>query len=168
MIQGKIDETGTFSPATTQEERFIVVIPDAYRGKGFGGKEQFNIIITGARVTFALIKPEGGYSRSEKYATKPAEEILAENKRNFSIERPQIKSVKFTSGHSYTDCCRKLQGIDGELEITAPKARYHFYVPFRRNTIARDVLSRAKLISTDTGKTSPDNEPSSGSGSSSH
>jgi hypothetical protein len=161
MVQAKTNQIGVFSPSSTQEEHFIAVIPDVYRGKGLGGKEQYNVIVTSKSVTFALIKASpNGVPATRSYGSKSTGEILAENKKNFSIEREQIKSFRFTPGHSYTDCCRKLQEIDGELEIAAPKARYSFYVPFRRNNIAIDVLSKAELFSTDTGKTGPDAEHS--------
>jgi hypothetical protein len=161
MAQTKINQTGVFSSPDTPEEHFIGVIPDVYRGKGLGGKEQYNVIVTSKSVIFALIKASpNGVPATRSYGSKSTGEILAENKRNFSIEREQIKSFRFTPGHSYTDCCRKLQEIDGELEIAAPKARYSFYVPFRRNNIAIDVLSKADLFSEGTGKTGPDAEHS--------
>jgi hypothetical protein len=169
MAQAKINQAGVVSPPNTREERFIGVIPDVYRGKGLGGKEQFNVIVTSQHITFTLIKASpNGVPATRSYGSKSTAEILAENKKNFSIEREQIKSFRFTPGHSYTDCCRKLQEIDGELEIAAPKARYSFYVPFRRNNIAIDVLSKAELFSTDTGKTGPDAEHSPEGGCCSH
>ena len=142
MAQSKI-VIGTATPETG-EDRFIGLIPDVYRGKAFGGKEQYNVIITSKHIIFALIQaPPGKPATTFVYAKKSIAEILAESKKNFSVERNLLKTFKFTPGHSYTDCCRKLQEIDGELEISTNKTRYSFYMPFRRTQIAKDVFARA-------------------------
>ena len=143
--------------APDNKTHFIGIIPDIYREKGLGGKERYNVIVSDRSITFALIKPAANTGPAAKiYAGKSTADILAENKKNFSIARDQMKSFKFTPGHSYTDCCRKLQEIDGEMEIVTPKAKYSFYVPFRRNDIARDVLERAGLYTPEA--TKPDSE----------
>jgi hypothetical protein len=142
MAQSKI-VIGTATPETG-EDHFIGVIPDVYRGRGLGGKEQYNIIVTGKHIIFAFIQASPGKpATTSGYAKKSTAEILAESKKNFSVERVELKTFKFTLGHSYTDCCRKLQEIDGELEFNTNKARYSFYVPFRRTQIAKDVFARA-------------------------
>jgi hypothetical protein len=155
MAQAKISPAIVEAP--DNKAHFIGLIPDVYREKGLGGREQYNVIVSYKTITFALIKSEANTGPAAKiYAGKTTEEVLAENKRNFSVERGQMKSFKFIPGHSYTDCCRKLQEIDGELEIVAPKAKYSFYVPFRRNDIAKSVLERAGLYLPEAEK--PDSE----------
>jgi hypothetical protein len=130
----------------------IGIIPEVYKGKGLGGKERYNVVVTDRSVTFAMINAAITGPAAKIYANKSTAAILAENKRNFSVEREQLKSLNFKPGHSYIDCCRKLQEIDGELCIVTPKAKYAFYVPFRRTDIAKDVLSRAGLYTPEAAK----------------
>lgn len=93
-----------------------------------------------------------------KYAAKPTAEITAENKRNIVLEKDQLRSVKYTPGHSYVDCCRKVQEIDGDLEIVTAKTKYSLNVPFRRTTVARDILSKADISSLEIIKKENDSE----------
>ncbi len=146
MARNKVIEKAAPGSRDSAEERVIGIIPDIYREKALGGKEQFNLIITDRSLIFALIRPEGGNIPAASYAKKSAAAVLAENKKNFVIEREKLKSVSYRAGHSYTDCCRKLQEIDGELEIVAPDKKRRFYVPFRRNNIAKDLLVESGLV----------------------
>lgn len=156
MAQTKINPVQFEESTGTGKEHLIGIIPDIYRERGLGGKELFNVIVSDRSITFALITSAVTGPAAKIYAGKTTEEVLAENKKNFSVERNRMKSFSFKPGHSYTDCCRKLQEIDGELEIVTPKSKYSFYVPFRRNDIARDVLERAGLYTPEAAK--PDSE----------
>lgn len=159
MIQEKMKEPA-ISPPGAREESLVGVIPDIYRGKGLWGKEHFNVIVTTKRLIFALVAPpKAGVllapSRTispAKYMSKTTEEILSENKRNLAIEKDQIRSVDFTPGHSYTDCCNKTQEVDGNLEITSSKASYSFRVPLRRSGAAKDILGRLGIASLNAAK----------------
>lgn len=149
--------------STGTKEHTIGIMPEIYRGKGFGGKEQYNVIVSDRSITFALITPTVTGPAAKIYSGKSTASIVAENKKNFSIERETMKSFNFKPGHSYADCCGKLQEIDGELGIVTPKNKYSFSVPFRRTDIAKDVLERAGLYSPDASK--PDSEAGQAAGS---
>jgi len=158
MAQTKINPVQVEEPTGTKEH-IIGIIPEIYRGKGFGGKEQYNVIVSDSSITFALITPAVTGPAAKIYNGKSTAAILAENKRNFSVERDTMKSFSFKPGHSYTDCCGKLQEIDGELGIVTPKNKYSFYVPFRRTDIAKDVMERAGLYSPEAAKSEPEEHP---------
>ncbi len=151
MIQEKIKEEAGIQPEV-QEEHLVGVIPDVYKSKIFGGKEAYDLVITTKRFIFALLPGQGNkpyVSRlsmaPEKYASKTTGEILFENKRNFVVDREQIKSLTFNPGKSYVDCCRKYVEVDGELEIATPKVKYTLGVPFRRVNIAKNVLAKVAI-----------------------
>ena len=148
---------------TNTTERQIGILSEVYKGKGLGGKEQYNVIVTDKSITFALITPAVSGPAAKIYAKKSTSEILAENKKNFSVEREKMTSFGYKPGHSYIDCCRKLQEIDGELGIVTPKAKYSFYVPFRRTDGAKEVLERAGLYSPEAAKPGTEEKPVEGS-----
>ncbi len=152
MIQEKIRQIHT--EIIDREEHFLGVIPDVYRSNFFGVKTPYDIIVTSRRMLFISLQPEKGNLPSfaarrspEEYADKTTAEILAENKKNRVIEKEQIKSASFKLGKSYIDCCRKLMEVDGEVEVGLPETKYVFSVPFRRQSIARNLLERAGLPS---------------------
>ena len=167
MAQTKVNPIGTQEP-TTGTEHQIGILLEIYKVKGLGGKEQYNVVVTDRSITFALITPAVTGPAAKIYAKKSTSEILAENKKNFSVNREEMKSFSFKPGHSYMDCCRKLQEIDGELNIVTAKSKYTFSVPFRRTDVAKDVLERAGLYSPETDKSVPEEHPPEGSCCSNH
>jgi hypothetical protein len=131
--------------ATVKEERYTGVVPEVYKGIG---KEQYNLVLTTKRIIFAFIKPRKDFiapPSPDRYAARTSEEIRAEDKKNVVIDRDKVKSFEFAVGESYINCCNKLMEIDGQLHIQADK-KYDFYVPYRRDAIARNVFGKAELI----------------------
>ena len=151
MIQEK-ERQSTPEEMAGQGERLLGVIPDVYKSNFFGVKTPFDIIITSKRMIF-VVQPAnswpatGRLTSAEKYVGKTTAGILSENKKNRVIDKEQIKSVNFKLGKSYIDCCRKLVEVDGEVEVSLPETRHVFSVQFRRQSIAKNLLTRAGLPS---------------------
>lgn len=143
MAQNKMGNSMTPSLSSNSEERFIGVIPDAYKWTMFGGKDRFNIVVTDKRLIFDLITdktlPWG------EYGNRRVEEVIAFNKKNFAIEISQLKSFKFVSGENVDHLCNRHEEIDGQMQFQTPKAKYTFYIPVRYVRTAREVLSQAGL-----------------------
>ena len=159
MIQEKV--INATSSGAEAREILIGVIPDVIRTRLWLGKDQFNVVATTKRMLFIPLQPlPGGYKTLERYVGRPTEEILAENKKSISIEKSEIKSVQYQEGHSYVDCCRKVQELEGELEIHTSRGKYTFSIPFRRNITAKDVLEKAKLPSLEIIKPNTESEAS--------
>lgn len=148
MIKEKINQKAS-AEADNREEHLIGIIPDAYRKKAFGRKDNFNITVTTNRMIFILLAGGGDKTSDlsdENLTAKTREEILSGNKKNFVFDRGEIKSVTFTPAHRYVDCCQKVIEMDGELEITANDTRHVFKVPAQRTTIAKNILKKSWLV----------------------
>lgn len=59
MIQEKIGQAA-HSRSITTGERLIGVIPDVYKGKTFGGRDSFDLIVTANRLIFVYLQTGEG------------------------------------------------------------------------------------------------------------
>ncbi|MFH0847499.1 MAG: hypothetical protein V1894_05560 [Chloroflexota bacterium] len=147
MAQGKVNQVSP-AEAETQEELLLGVIPSVYRRKGFR-KGYFDIVVTTKRMIFVLTPEEGDKTPalpSEKLVGKTTEAILSLNKRNFVVDKDEVKSITFVPGNCYVDCCRKTIETEGELEIVTRESKYSLNVPLRRTTIVNKILGKSWLL----------------------
>lgn len=135
------------SPITlgSGEERIISVIPTAYKWTILGAKQWFDIIVTDRRLVFVLLKDN--FSYRDEYSGRKLDEILAENKKNLSIEISRIKSFKYVPGRGINELCGKHQEIDGQMNIRRPESKYSFYVPYHYDKTAKEALKTVGLYS---------------------
>ena len=125
------------------EEHLVGIISDASRRKRVFRVETFDIIVTDRRLIFVVMPTAGGYQHL--YGEVPHSRILAEDERNFSIERSQVKAVRLTEGRVYVDCCRKRQEENGSLEIDATDKSYTFSLPHLAALRAKQILQGTGL-----------------------
>jgi hypothetical protein len=145
MAQNNIVNVTSPAKPDSTEEHIIGVIPTAYKWTILGAKQWFDIIVTDRRLVFALLKDN--FSYRDDYSGRRMDEILAENKKNIPIEIGRIKSFKYVPGRGINELCGKYQEIDGQINIRTPEAKYFFYVPYRYDRVAREMLTKTGLYS---------------------
>jgi hypothetical protein len=109
------------------DESILEIIPNASRKKGWFKRQTWNLVFTNRRMIAAFLTDQAvtaeaasaaqaaqaqradalermwstaiaGVNLHKKYLSMPADQILAENPKNFSVELSQIASVKTATG----------------------------------------------------------------------